>query len=54
MIGKIKEKLTDGKTVIVVIAGLGGAWKSSISEEIYEKLSGENMRIDIFQQKDSM
>ena len=47
MIGKIKEKLTDGKTVIVGIDGLGGAGKSSISEEIYEKLSGENIPIEV-------
>ncbi|WP_405376759.1 AAA family ATPase [Pseudobutyrivibrio sp.] len=47
MLEKIKEKLTDGKTVIVGIDGLGGAGKSSISEEIYEELSGENIPIEV-------
>ncbi|WP_406544671.1 AAA family ATPase [Pseudobutyrivibrio sp.] len=47
MLEKIKEKLTDGKTVIVGIDGLGGAGKSSISEEIYEELSGENISIEV-------
>jgi uridine kinase len=47
MLEKIKEKLTDGKTVIVGIDGLGGAGKSYISEEIYEELSGENIPIEV-------
>lgn len=47
MLEKIKEKLTDGKTVIVGIDGLGGAGKSSISEEIYEQLSKDNIHIEV-------
>ncbi len=47
MLEKIKEKLTDGKTVIVGIDGLGGAGKSSISEEIYEQLSNDNIHIEV-------
>ena len=48
MLETIKKKLTDGKTVIIGIDGLGGAGKSSISEDIYEKLSGENIPIEVF------
>ena len=47
MLETIKKKLTDGKTVIIGIDGLGGAGKSSISEDIYEKLSGENIPIEV-------
>jgi uridine kinase len=47
MLEKIKEKLTDGKTVIVGIDGLGGAGKSSISEEIYEQLSKDNIHTEM-------
>ncbi|WP_294241934.1 AAA family ATPase [Pseudobutyrivibrio sp.] len=47
MLEKIKEKLTDGKTVIVGIDGLGGAGKSSISEEIYEQLSKDNIHTEV-------
>lgn len=41
MIGKIKEKLTDGKTVIVGIDGLGGAGKVPYLKKYMKSYQGK-------------